>query len=91
MTDEERKAILERATLGETVKGARVESVQDFNVVLVYGKPVNHVVHILLAVVTCCIWLFVWPVVGVAGGERKATLIVDDYGNVTKIKIPWRR
>lgn len=29
-------------------------------------SPTNHILHLLLTVFTCGLWLFVWPCVGVA-------------------------
>ena len=62
----------------------RIESVSPYTAVLVYGKPVNHVLHLLASVFLCGLWLPVWILIAVSGGERKRVLSVDRCGNVTK-------
>lgn len=63
------------------VGGARVESQSDFQAVLVRGKPVNHTLHLILSLVTCGVWALVWATLGVAGGEKRYVVQVDEYGN----------
>ena len=62
--------------------GARVESQSDYQAVLVKGKPVNHVLHLILTLVTCGLWGIVWIVMAIVGGEKRSMASVDDFGNV---------
>jgi hypothetical protein len=62
----------------------RIESVTPYTAAVVYGKPVNHVLHLLASVFLCGLWLPVWILIAVAGGERRRVLSVDRCGNVTK-------
>ena len=62
----------------------RIESVTPYTAVLVYGKPVNHVLHLLATVFLCGLWLPVWIIVAATGGERRRVLSVDACGNVTQ-------
>jgi hypothetical protein len=62
----------------------RIESVTPYTAVVVYGKPVNHVLHLLASVFLCGLWLPVWILVAVSGGEKRRVLSVDRCGNVSK-------
>jgi hypothetical protein len=62
----------------------RIESVTPYTAVLVYGKPVNHVLHLLASVFLCGLWLPVWILIAATGGERRRVLSVDLCGNVTQ-------
>ena len=84
---EARKAALAQAIQTEVVQGGRVESQSDFQAVFVFGKPVNHILHLILAVVTCGIWLIVWLGMLIWGGENRVMVSIDEYGNVLRQKI----
>ena len=40
----------------------------------------NHVVHLLLTVLLCCLWLPVWLIIAATGGEKRHTVFVDEFG-----------
>jgi hypothetical protein len=84
---EERKQMLAQAVQQEVVRGARVESQQDFQAVVVFGKQVNHVLHLILTLVTCLVWGLVWLALLLFGGEKRLMIVVDDYGNVLRQKV----
>jgi hypothetical protein len=52
-------------------KGWRIESRTDHAAVMVKGKRVNHVLHLLLSLVTVGLWLPVWLIVAIVGGEKR--------------------
>jgi hypothetical protein len=52
-------------------KGWRIESRTTTSAVLVKGKPVNHVLHLLLSLVTVGLWIPVWILLTIAGGEKR--------------------
>ena len=58
--------------------GWRVESDYGNTVTLVRGQRVNHVLHLLLTVVTAGSWLLVWLVLSAFGGERRTSFTYDD-------------
>lgn len=61
----------------------RVESQGPLSVVLVKGKPVNHIFHLLMSVVTAGIWAFtVWPFLTFFRGEKRLVLSIDPFGYV---------
>lgn len=83
-TPDQRKAELGRAVASWTAGGSRVESMTDYQAVMVSGKPVNHVLHLLLSVFTCGAWAFVWIYLAVTGGESRSVLHVDEWGNFSR-------
>ncbi len=85
---ETKKKNLAMAIQREVAAGQRVESQSDLNAILVSGKPVNHVLHLILSLVTCGAWAIVWIVLAFVGGERRIVLNVDDYGNVLRQEMP---
>lgn len=81
-TIEERKEMLSRAVASQLAQGGRrVETQSDFSSVLVQGKPVNHVLHVILSVLTFGFWAIVWIILVVIGGEKREMISVDQYGN----------
>jgi hypothetical protein len=84
---EERKELLARTIAHQVVTGARVESQSDFQAVLVRGKPVNHVLHLILTLVTFTLWGWVWIALAILGGEKRSMITVDEYGNVAVLKV----
>ena len=54
--------------------------------VVVSGKPVNHILHLILTIVTVGFWGIVWLILVIAGGEKREMITVDEYGNVLKQK-----
>lgn len=80
-SSEERKAILSQYLVGSVRNGWRIETQLEFSAVLVTGNKVNHVLHLLIAIFTCGLWVFVWAFLAATGGERRMTVHVDDFGN----------
>jgi hypothetical protein len=79
---DERRSSLAQQLQQAATRGLRVESQQDYQAVLIEGKPVNHILHAILTVVTCLVWGLVWAVIAATGGEKRHQLLVDDFGNV---------
>lgn len=78
----ERKTVLAQHVQHEVAKGGRVESQNDTTAVMVYGSPVNHVLHFLITLFTVGLWFFVWMAVAIFGGEKRKMVVVDEFGNV---------
>ena len=73
---------VERAVVGDAwllVLGTRLPALRR---VVVYGRPVNHVLHAILTIFTCFAWGFGWAILSSTGGERREVLQVDPYGNI---------
>jgi hypothetical protein len=73
---------LANAVAGRVATGYRVESQTDMQAVLVKGKKPNHILHLILTLVTAGLWLLVWIPLAIFGGEKRTVLTVDDYGTV---------
>lgn len=80
-SDEERKAILEKRIIDETRTGWHVRHQSSYFVALVRGKKPNHILHLLLSLITFGIWLPVWLILGLTMEEKIQTIEIDTFGN----------
>ena len=80
-TAEERKELLARQIQSAAAQGGRVETQSDFQAIVVNGKPVNHTLHGLVSLFTLGLWLPVWLIFALAGGEKREMRLVDEWGN----------
>ena len=55
-------------------QGWRVESETDYHLVMVRGYRVNHILHLLLCIPTAGLWLIVWILLLVFGGEKRRVI-----------------
>ncbi len=78
---DERKETLARTIVSQLAQGRRVESQSDFQAVLVRGHAVNHVLHLILTLVTAGVWVIVWVALALLGGEKREIIQVDEFGN----------
>lgn len=85
-TPDERKAFLARAVGMEVQRGWHVQSQTDYQAVIIKpGTKVNHILHLILTLVTLGVWSLVWIVVAVTHKrEHRAVLDVDQFGNVVR-------
>jgi hypothetical protein len=63
-----------------------VESHTAYHAVIVYENKPGPAAHILLGFLTlftCGLFLIVWIIVAASASERRVTLRVDEFGNVT--------
>lgn len=58
----------------------RVEAQSPEQAVMVTGHRPNHILHLILTILTLGIWLIVWIILAIAGGEKRKTIAVDAYG-----------
>jgi len=84
---EERKSLLAQNVATAVASGGRIQSQSDFQAVIVTGKPVNHILHLILTVLTLGLWLIVWAILIVTGGEKRRMIAVDEFGNVTSQQV----
>ena len=85
--DDTRKRAVANAIQGEVLRGGRVESQSDFQAVIVHGRPVNHVLHLILTLITCGLWGVVWLLLVLTGGEKRVTLAADEWGHLLRQQI----
>lgn len=50
------------------------------------GRRVNHILHLILSIITFGLWLIVWLIMGMAGGEKRRVLTLQPDGTVTDKK-----
>jgi hypothetical protein len=66
----------------QTNKGWRVQSRSDYEAQLIKGKPTNHLLHLILSIVTLGFWIPVWIGVALFAGQKEWYVTVDEFGNV---------
>ena len=81
-TLDEKKSILAQQIQMAVARGGRIQSQTDTMAVVIYGKPVNHVLHLILTLLTAGFWIIVWIIVAASGGEKRQMITVDEFGNV---------
>jgi hypothetical protein len=83
VSDDVRRQMLQEYLSRELYTGrGRVESATAYTAVVVQGKPVNHVLHLLATVLLCGLWLPIWIIIALDGGEKRRVLSVDHCGNI---------
>jgi hypothetical protein len=86
VTDEQRRRLLQhqvdQTILHSGFESVRLEGQSAYQATLLRGQPINHVVHGVLSLLTCGLWLFVWLIVGLAGGPKREQIFVDEWGGV---------
>jgi hypothetical protein len=87
LAPEARKELLGRTVAAQIATGARVQSQSDYQAVVVNGRPINHVLHLILCILTIFLWAPVWVCLAIFGGEKRAMITVDEYGNVAIQKV----
>jgi hypothetical protein len=51
---------------------------------LINGKEINHLLHLIIAVVTCLLWVPVWIALWIINKPKRLVIQIDDYGNVLR-------
>ena len=77
-TDAERLNALDAAIHRALERGARLDSRMEFSAVLVVASTPNHVLHLVLSIITFGIWLLAWLLVVLRGKERRILVSVDE-------------
>ncbi|MCO6007412.1 helix-hairpin-helix domain-containing protein [Actinoallomurus purpureus] len=77
---EQLQAILNNAIMRQASLGWRVQAQFDAQAVMVSGGQVNHVLHLLITLLLCGLWLPVWVILAITGTEKRLTIAVDPYG-----------
>lgn len=78
--------LLEQRAAQLVAQGCRIEIKTPNQTVLVSGHRVNHILHLILTLLTLGLWAIVWIVMGLAGGEKRYVLTIDSAGNFTEAK-----
>jgi hypothetical protein len=83
-SSDQRKEALAQAIPMWVARGYRIETQSDHQAVMVKGHRPNNILHLILSLLTAGIWVIVWIGLAAFGGERRHTLSVDEWGNVTQ-------
>ena len=86
-TTDERKELLARHVSMQITQGWRVESQSDFQSVLIRGRKVNHVLHLIVTLVTIGVWGVIWIALVALGGEERQMVQVDEWGNASVVRL----
>lgn len=79
----EREQILDENLFMCQDVGKCLESRVGFSAVVVTPKSTNHVLHLIISLVSGGLWLPVWLVIALKNKDEREILHVDEYGNVT--------
>lgn len=82
LNDQQRKGVLTSFIARQTSKGWRLQFRGDYEAQLLRGKPTNHVLHLILSVITLGLWIPVWICVSLFTGQKEWFVTVDEFGNV---------
>jgi hypothetical protein len=83
-TDAERRQALESRIALELTSGGVLESQTAYTAVVIHGKKTNHILHLILSVITAGLWLIVWAVLILTRKQQRVVLSVDDEGVVNR-------
>lgn len=78
LSDDERKAWLAQQVDEHLRYGWQIESRTDNLASLRRGKPINHVLHLILTLLTCFAWALVWIGLVIFAGEKHKTISTQD-------------
>jgi hypothetical protein len=84
---EERKANLDRRLSQSASQGWRIENRSDFQATIAKGKPIHHILHLILTIITAGLWAIVWILLAIFGGVKRRLLTIDEFGNISDAKI----
>lgn len=85
VSPEQRSYNLANAVNSLIAQGYRVESqAPGVSAMLVIGSKPNHMLHLILTVLTCFVWSFVWLFVALLQKEHRTSLDVDPYGRINR-------
>ena len=84
ISEEQRRKILEEKIMMYQASGKRLESQIGFQAVLVTEKKPNHLIHLLLTILTGGLWALIWIYLVLSNKDIREILQVDEYG-MTKL------
>lgn len=85
---EHRQHVLMLALATETAQGGRVVAQDQTSAVIVRVEPINHVLHAVLSLLTCGVWLLVWFFLNARRRVHRYQVTVDQVGAVRHSPAP---
>ena len=80
LSEDERRSWLAQQVDDHVGQGWQIVSRTENLAALRFGKPINHVLHLLLTLVTCGLWALVWIYLALFQGEKHKTISTADAG-----------
>jgi hypothetical protein len=80
MSADDLRAATQFAVADAVRRGWRVETQTEGQVVIVSGNRPNHILHLILTILTLGLWLIPWIIITIAGGEKRQTLTITPDG-----------
>ncbi len=84
LSEPQRASVLDQELMAIVAGGGRVEARTPTSAIVTTGTPVNHVLHLLITVLLCGLWLPVWIIMAANGGEKRTMVSVDETGHVQR-------
>ena len=85
--DRRRRKILDTSVMDAIGKGWSIESRGQYHAVIVEGERVNHLLHLILSIITVGLWLIVWFILATSGGQQRMMIYVDEQGEVSVTEV----
>lgn len=63
--------------------GWRLEGAYGNTATMASGQPPNHVLHLILSLLSCGLWIPVWVIAAARGGVRRLVVTVDPAGQIS--------
>ena len=81
--DERRERLATEVSRLLALGNRRIESYSDLSAVIVIGKPVNHLLHLVATIITFGVWSLVWLILVLTAGEKRELIRVNESGDIT--------
>ena len=79
---ERRQRRLSQAVALAVGEGWRIDSQSESMAVMVRGSRPNHILHVILSVLTFGVWLVVWGALALFGGEKRRLIFITESGEI---------
>jgi hypothetical protein len=72
------------AEIGRYVaQGYKLEYRHGNTAVIAFGKRPNHILHLILTLITFGLWGIIWLILAATGGEKRRLLVLETDGSVS--------
>lgn len=88
---EHRQQVLMMAVSAQAAQGAKVTSMTQTSAVILQVDQTNHILHVLLTIITFGLWLIVWLIQMNSAKIRRYQIYVDEFGIVHYLPPPGNR
>jgi hypothetical protein len=84
LSDTEISAIFKRHLANLVARGGRIEREDAYTAVVHFGARPNHILHLLLSVVTFGFWIIVWLFIGLLKKNYRIIYTIDRKGVINE-------